>query len=152
MLPSEVQFPGSDAYTSNKRSYWAEQQAALSPRCFVAVTQPLSVSISVAVFRKTHCPFSVRSGGHSDVPGASNIENGVTIDLRFIRDIVVSDDKRTTSVGAGAIWGEVYMKLDPMDLTVLGGRLSAIGIGGLTLGGTLYRSPSKTCFSVSDLF
>ncbi|KKZ68119.1 hypothetical protein EMCG_06229 [[Emmonsia] crescens] len=151
VLPSEVQFPGSDAYASNKRSYWAEQQAALSPRCFVAVTQPLSVSISVAVFRKTHCPFSVRSGGHSDVPGASNIENGVTIDLRFIRDIVVSDDKRTTSVGAGAIWGEVYMKLDPMDLTVLGGRLSSIGIGGLTLGGGLSFFSGKEGFACDNV-
>ncbi|EQL34654.1 hypothetical protein, variant [Blastomyces dermatitidis ATCC 26199] len=135
VLPSEVQFPGTDDYVSNKRSYWAEQQAALSPNCFVAVTESLSVSISVAISRKTQCPFSVRSGGHSDVPGASNIENGITIDLRPLREIVVSNDKRTTSVGAGASWGEVYTKLDQLDLIVVGGRVSPIGVGGLSLGG-----------------
>ncbi|OJD21524.1 hypothetical protein ACJ73_07132 [Blastomyces percursus] len=151
VLPSEVQFPGTDDYASNKRSYWAEQQAALSPNCFVAVTEPLSVSISVAISRKTQCPFSVRSGGHSDVPGASNIENGVVIDLRAIRDIVVFDDKRTTSVGAGANWGEVYTKLDQLDLMVVGGRVSSIGVGGLSLGGGISFFSGREGFACDNV-
>ncbi|PGH06621.1 hypothetical protein GX51_02248 [Blastomyces parvus] len=151
VLASEVQFPGGDDYATNKRSYWAEQQAALSPNCFVAVREPLSVSISVAISRKTQCPFSVRSGGHSDVPGASNIENGITIDLRLIREIVVSDDKGTTSVGSGASWGEVYTELDQLGLMVVGGRVSSIGVGGLSLGGGISFFSGREGFACDNI-
>ncbi|ODH13086.1 hypothetical protein ACO22_07616 [Paracoccidioides brasiliensis] len=119
VLPSEVQFPGSEDYNSTRASYWAQQQSDLSPSCFVVAKRSHSVSTSITVSRKTKCPFSVRSGGHSDVPGASNIEKGITIDLRSISEIDVSDDKRITYVGAGARWGEVYAKLDEMDLMVV---------------------------------
>ncbi|EEH50152.2 uncharacterized protein PADG_06231 [Paracoccidioides brasiliensis Pb18] len=135
VLPSEVQFPGSEDYNSTRASYWAQQQSDLSPSCFVVAKRSHSVSTSITVSRKTKCPFSVRSGGHSDVPGASNIEKGITIDLRSISEIDVSDDKRITYVGAGARWGEVYAKLDEMDLMVVGGRVFSLGVGGLTLGG-----------------
>jgi len=47
----------------------------------------------------------------------------------------VSQDQTETAVGAGNIWGDVYDHLDPLGLTVIGGRVSNIGVGGLTLGG-----------------
>lgn len=40
-----------------------------------------------------------------------------------------------TKVGAGNRWLDVYSKLDPMGLSVVGGRVAEIGVGGLTLGG-----------------
>lgn len=85
--------------------------------------------------RVTQCKFAVKSGGHAAFAGASNIEGGVTLDLRKLNQIVVSADKKQTAVGAGNVWYDVYTKLQPMGLTVIGGRVSAIGVGGLTLGG-----------------
>jgi FAD/FMN-containing dehydrogenase len=77
--------------------------------------------------------------------GASNIENGVTIDLRNINRIQVSDDLSTTKVGPGVKLGDLYEMLDGMGLSVISGRDSNVGVGGITLGGML--SPhKKRCF------
>jgi FAD/FMN-containing dehydrogenase len=66
--------------------------------------------------------------------GASNAPQGVTIDLRHLNHIELADDHLTTSVGAGTRWGEVYKRLEPLNLTVVGGRDSQIGAGGFILG------------------
>ena len=69
--------------------------------------------------------------------GAANIQNGVTIDLSAMNSVSVSRDKRTTSVGSGARWQDVYLKLDAMNLAVSGGRVNDVGVAGLTIGGAL---------------
>lgn len=81
------------------------------------------------------CQFAVRSGGHAYVKGSSNIEGGVTIDLQNLNSVSVSADNNLVSVGTGATWGSVYSYLDPLELTVTGGRASGVGVGGLTVGG-----------------
>ena len=81
------------------------------------------------------CPFAVKSGGHAAFAGASNIQGGVTIDLVNLNQVQVSSDKTLTRVGAGNRWLDVYSKLDLQQLSVVGGRVADIGVGGLTLGG-----------------
>ncbi len=49
--------------------------------------------------------------------------------------IRVSADRKTSYVGSGSHWSEVYSKLDALGLAVIGGRNGDIGVGGLTLGG-----------------
>lgn len=98
------------------------------------------MSTAVLVSRLTQCPFAVRSGGHSDIPGASNIAGGVTIDLSKMKLLQVSADKKITQTGPGNRWGDVYKYLDPQGLTVIGGRESGVGVGGLVLGG-MYLIP-----------
>jgi FAD/FMN-containing dehydrogenase len=93
------------------------------------------VSLVVLTLRVTQCKFAVKSGGHAAFAGASNIADGITIDLAGLNQINVSADQKQTSVGSGNLWYDVYRKLDPMGLAVIGGRVSAIGVGGLTLGG-----------------
>jgi FAD/FMN-containing dehydrogenase len=77
----------------------------------------------------------VKSGGHAAFTGASNINGGLTIDLLKLNQITVSPDKTQTSVGPGNTWFDVYSQLEGEGLSVIGGRVSAIGVGGLTLGG-----------------
>ena len=55
--------------------------------------------------------------------------------MRSIKGVEVSADKPIKSIGGGAIWRDVYHKLAAMNLTVSGGRVSSIGVGGLTGGG-----------------
>lgn len=38
------------------------------------------------------------------------------------------------TIGAGAKWGDVYDQLDAYNVTVVGGRVSDVGVGGLILG------------------
>jgi FAD/FMN-containing dehydrogenase len=69
--------------------------------------------------------------------GAANIERGVTLDLSALNQVIVStsDNQTITSIGPGARWKDVYLKLDALNLTVTGGRVAEVGVGGLTLGG-----------------
>ena len=77
----------------------------------------------------------MKSGGHAAFTGASNINGGLTIDLLKLSQITVSPDKTQTSVGPGNTWFDVYSQLEGEGLSVIGGRVSGIGVGGLTLGG-----------------
>ena len=115
--------------------YWSNQQAETRPVCRVAPTKAEQVAASLLVTTYFQCPFAVKSGGHAAFAGASNIEGGVTIDLVNLSQVNVSSDKTLTQVGAGNRWLDVYSKLDPQQLSVVGGRVADIGVGGLTLGG-----------------
>lgn len=107
--------------------------------------QPASVehvSLAVKTLTSNDCSFAVRSGGHSPNAGAANIASGVTLDLAHLDAITVSSDQSTVSVGPAATWGEVYSALDPLNLTVAGGRSGGVGAGGLALGGGIsFHSP-----------
>jgi UDP-N-acetylenolpyruvoylglucosamine reductase len=90
------------------------------------------ISDTIVLLRKMHqdgcnCPFAVRSGGHASWAGASNTEGGVVIDLRALNTVEISTDKSVVLVGAGAPWDAVYEKLDPLGLSVNGGRASGVG-------------------------
>ncbi len=71
--------------------------------------------------------------------GAANIQDGVTIDLGLMKGVTVSPNSTTISVGSGARWQDVYSKLDAMNLSVAGGRVYDVGVGGLLLGGEMLR-------------
>ncbi|KAI9043863.1 FAD-binding oxidoreductase [Aspergillus affinis] len=74
---------------------------------------------------------------------AANIQDGVTVDLRPLHQATVSDDRLTVRIGSGASWLQVYQILDPLHLTVAGGRDASIGAGGfLTSGGISALSPA----------
>jgi FAD/FMN-containing dehydrogenase len=89
----------------------------------------------VLTVQVTQCQFAVKSGGHATFAGASNIDGGMTIDLINLNKVDVSQDGTETSVGPGNTWYDVYSKLEVLCLSVIGGRVSAIGVGGFTLGG-----------------
>lgn len=49
--------------------------------------------------------------------------------------MVASEDGKIARMGTGNLWGEVYDAVGKEGVMVVGGRLSSIGVGGLTLGG-----------------
>ncbi len=57
------------------------------------------------------------------------------IDLGLFCEVVPSEDGSSVAIGAGAKWMDVSKVLDEKGLAVVGGRKSAVGVGGLTLGG-----------------
>lgn len=130
-----MSFPNSSIYDLQESQYWSQQQALTQPACRFSPTSAAQVSLAVLTLRVTKCQFAVKSGGHAAFSGASNIEDGLTIDLVNLDEISVSADQTQTSVGPGNVWYDVYTHLQPKGLTVIGGRVSAIGVGGLTLGG-----------------
>ncbi|UKZ78609.1 hypothetical protein TrVFT333_006355 [Trichoderma virens FT-333] len=134
-LPQHVSYPQSSTYEFEESRYWSQQQELTRPSCRFSPTSAEDVSLAVLTFRVTQCKFAVKSGGHAAFAGASNIDSGVTIDLIHLNQISLSADKTQASIGAGNVWYDVYTYLQPKNVTVIGGRVSAIGVGGLTLGG-----------------
>ena len=111
------------------------QQASAEPICRFSPTSAPDVSVAVLTNRVAQCEFAVKSGGHAAFYGASNINGAMTIDLISLNQVTVSPDQTQTSVGPGNRWVDVYSKLETMGISVIGGRVSDIGVGGLTLGG-----------------
>lgn len=79
------------------------------------------------------------------IPDAANINStGVQISSTNLKTLLLSEDKKTMSIGPGPRWGDVFEYLDGTNLTVVGGRLAPVGVPGLLLGGGIsYFSYSK---------
>ncbi|KAM0279909.1 hypothetical protein ACHAQH_004350 [Verticillium albo-atrum] len=126
---------GEAPYETFTGAYWSENQGEVDPYCIFKPASPSAVSVLVLLSRLTQCPFAVRSGGHAAFAGASSIEGGITVSLEKINHVTLSSDKKTAQIGAGNQWSDVYKKLVKSDVTVSGGRVSSVGVGGLSLGG-----------------
>ncbi|GKZ76364.1 hypothetical protein AnigIFM56816_006624 [Aspergillus niger] len=165
--PDKISFPNTTAYEASQKSYFAQQNSDLQPSCVVSpdsaedvskiITSLVTTVSALPGHEQARCQFAIRSGGHNSFGGASNIQHGITIDLRALNTIKVlapsadNGNKQTVFVGAGATWGDVYAHLDPLGLSVAGGRAAQVGVGGLTLGGGMsYFSPRYgwTCDSM----
>ncbi|PKS07487.1 hypothetical protein jhhlp_006091 [Lomentospora prolificans] len=133
-LPGAVAFPNSTAYVESN-TYWSNRQSEVQPACFITPQTTADVSTAVKIITSHNIPFSVKSGGHTAFAGASNVQGGITIDLRNLNKITVSEDRETVSVGPGNRWIEISSVLDPLGLAVVGGRAADVGVSGLILGG-----------------
>lgn len=144
------------AYTQSCESYWSQQEQTVAPACTVpsqsaedvskAVSVLTSITSPLSTTNDSACDFAIRGGGHNPWAGAANIDSGATVDLSAIKDVVLSGDKTVVSVGPGATWENVYLLLDAQNLSTSGGRVSGVGVAGLTLGGEFTHSdpPSET--------
>jgi FAD/FMN-containing dehydrogenase len=76
----------------------------------------------------------VKSGGHAINRGFSST-SGVQISLARFNTFNVNTEAQTVDLGPSLLWDDVYDRLDSYGVTVIGGRIPGVGVGGLTLGG-----------------
>lgn len=50
-------------------------------------------------------------------------------------EVTYNATAQTAIIGAGLNWDDVYTVLDPLGVTVVGGRFSGVGVAGYSLGG-----------------
>ena len=140
-LHNKIIFPSNnDTFPDGANAYFSNQERALIPQCIVQPDTVEDVATIVSTIQSMrsegkNIKFAVRSGGHTPYQGAANIQSGVTIDMRKFNTTTVHPDRTRVTIGTGSTWGAVYSQLDPQGLAVSGGRVAAIGVGGLTLGG-----------------
>lgn len=115
--------------------YFIAQSSQIVPACRVLPANAADISEILKIVREAGATFAVKSGGHCSYASGANAENGITIDLGRLKDITVSDDRKSVVVGAGCRFGELYQKLEAHGLGCVGGRISSVGISGLTMGG-----------------
>ena len=154
-LPHATHYSHDQKYVDSIRSYWSVQERELSPDCLVRPNSADEVSAIVRILNAQFMGgdghdyrFAIRSGGHAPSAGVANIDQGVTIDLGLLHDVKLSADRKTVDIGPGARWIDVYESLEPFDISVSGGRVSDVGVGGLVLGG--WWTSLSMCFSLYE--
>jgi hypothetical protein len=132
--------------------YWDQKACEVSPACIVRPRNVWELAQAVKILKREfdvrndraketkeelESIFAIRGGGHSAVAGASSIKGGVVIDLSLFNQVAPAEDRQSVVIGAGCKWIDVYSALEKEGLAVAGGRNSAVGVAGLTLGGGL---------------
>ena len=123
----------------------------MTPACRVYAHSASDVSAMVRIASQNQCHFAVRSGGHMIWDGSSNIgADGFVIDLGKMKKIEVKGDA-VVSIEPGLIMSELYEWLDPLNLTVMGGRVADVAVGGYFLGGEYSFCSTSLVFFFFDV-
>ncbi|KAL4913044.1 hypothetical protein BDW62DRAFT_220924 [Aspergillus aurantiobrunneus] len=77
---------------------------------------------------------AIRAGGHN-LGNSNNIEQGVTIDLKYLNQTTYNPATNIASLGPGKKWQDVYAALHQHGVVATGGRNGDVGVGGFLLGG-----------------
>ncbi|KAH9955285.1 hypothetical protein BGW80DRAFT_368239 [Lactifluus volemus] len=115
--------------------------------CSVEPGSAADIGAILRILGSTSTPFAVKGGGHALNHGFSSI-CGVQISMTHLDDIQIHN---TVDVGAGLTWDQIYATLIPLGLTVVGGRISTVGVAGLTLGGGYSFLSSRYGLTVDNM-
>jgi FAD/FMN-containing dehydrogenase len=104
----------SDPSFEATRACFAKREAAVP----LAIARPQNaehVQTLVRYCTQNGVDFVVRSGGH-DCAGRSQVKGALTIDMRDIKDIHVSADEKTATLGGGILFRDLAKELDSREL------------------------------------
>ncbi|RAK98439.1 FAD-binding domain-containing protein [Aspergillus ibericus CBS 121593] len=157
-IPDRVWYPRNQNYSASLSSYYTSFERQLDPSCIFRPTTTAEVVDFVNIITEnasttsSRPQFAIRGGGHTLFSAAANINGSVTVDMRSMNSLTLSPDLKTASIGAGAVFSDIYPQLTPYNLTVMGGRLPGIGAGGFTTGGGLNFLAREHGFSCDNIY
>ncbi|KAM6496524.1 FAD dependent oxidoreductase [Amanita muscaria] len=129
---SSVYYPGTAEYERDIH-HWASSSTQHSV-CTVEPATAEDVGKILQIVFKLGVEFGVKSGGHIANPGFSS-SPGVLIATSRFNQVQYNSESQTAVIGTGLIFDEVYAALAPYNVSVCGGRVTGIGVGGFVLGG-----------------
>ncbi|OAX38046.1 FAD-binding domain-containing protein [Rhizopogon vinicolor AM-OR11-026] len=129
---SKVYYAGSPQYTKDNE-HWTVSSSQVSACSFEPAT-PQDVGIALQILAKDQTPFAVRGGGHSTMPGFSSTP-GVQIAMYSFSEVTYDPSAQTATIGTGLVWDDVYTQLEQLNVTVVGGKSTGVGVAGVILGG-----------------
>ncbi|KAL2066453.1 hypothetical protein VTL71DRAFT_2524 [Oculimacula yallundae] len=122
-------------YSYAKSHYWSSANADGTPACVVFPTSAEDVSAVIqTLLRYPGVPFATKSGGHNANIGFGSTDGGVLISMSRMSSTTLSPDRKQAYLSPGARWQDAVVALEPYNLTVVGGRVGDVGIGGLLVG------------------
>ncbi|TCL74846.1 FAD-binding oxidoreductase [Rhizobium sp. BK251] len=130
-LVGHVSLPGSDDYAA-ATAIWARPIGRI-PQAIAHCVTAEDVSAAILAARECYLPISVRGGGH-DWAGRALCE-GIVIDMRDMKQVVLHADKRSMRIAGGALAKDVVGVTDLFGLAAVTGSVGVVGMAGLTLGG-----------------
>ncbi|KAG8165011.1 hypothetical protein KVR01_005286 [Diaporthe batatas] len=124
-------------YTRVSNDYWSTGCAALKPACILEPTSAGQLSHIMQTLVANNESFAVKSGGHNPNKYFASISGGPLISTSQLNEVVYDAASSTVRVGPGNKWDDVHKVLDPLGVTVVGGRIGNVGVGGYVLGAGL---------------
>ncbi|CZS99976.1 uncharacterized protein RCO7_01711 [Rhynchosporium graminicola] len=122
-------------YSYAKSHYWSSANADGTPACIVFPANAQDVSAIIrTLLRYPGVPFATKSGGHNPNLGFGSTDGGVLISLSRMSSTTLSTDRKQAYLSPGARWQDAVGTLEPYNLTVVGGRVGDVGVGGLLVG------------------
>jgi FAD/FMN-containing dehydrogenase len=109
--------------------------SALLPGCILVPSSATEVSLIVETLHKNNEKFAIKSGGHNPNQNFSSVAGGLLINLKSLNEITYDPASSTARVGPGNRWTAVVEALEPYNVTVVGGRIGHVGVGGYLVGG-----------------
>ncbi|KAF2399747.1 FAD binding domain-containing protein [Trichodelitschia bisporula] len=135
--PEITQLKRSDKAFTPTLSYWSAACAAQQPSCILLPKSSSEVSTIIRALGTTTEPFAVKSGGHNPNCGFASVAGGPLVSLQYLNEVAYDAAARTVRVGPGNRWHNVSAALQGTGMTVVGGRMGEVGVGGYMLGGGL---------------
>jgi FAD/FMN-containing dehydrogenase len=134
---SEIIRPLSLEYLAQQANYWSTGCSALKPSCILYPKSAQEVSTIVQILNDNNETFAIKSGGHNPNAGWSSIKGGPLISTKKLNEVTFDPASMTVRVGPGNDWEDVHKALEGTNVTVVGGRIGEVGVGGYMLGGGL---------------
>ncbi|SPO03123.1 related to 6-hydroxy-d-nicotine oxidase [Cephalotrichum gorgonifer] len=126
----------SRTYYSEVNSYWSTTLRDAKPACLVLPQSAEEVAAAVRILNKyPDVQFAVKSGGHTPNERHSSVRDGVLISTRDLSGVTYDEETQIATVRPGGEWNDVIGPLDEQGVTVVGGRLGLVGVGGYLLQG-----------------
>jgi FAD/FMN-containing dehydrogenase len=72
--------------------------------------------------------------------------------MRRFSKITFHEHNQTVDIGSGLLWDEVYKALEPYNVSVIGGRVVGVGVGGLLLGGGYGWKSNEYGLAIDNIF
>ncbi|KAF2840459.1 FAD binding domain-containing protein [Patellaria atrata CBS 101060] len=134
---SDVFYPLALSYKVDQTQYWSRQCSAQKPKCIIFPDSAREVAAIVKSLALYNESFAIKSGGHSPNVGFSSITGGPLISLKKLNQVTYNSATQTVKIGPGNRWENVSDALYGTGVTVVGGRIGNVGVGGYMLGGGL---------------
>ncbi|KAE9568720.1 hypothetical protein CGMCC3_g15148 [Colletotrichum fructicola] len=138
--------PSIKTYSPSDETFHSLRQTYVStpaiPRLIARPQSAEDVAALVSHCSKTSTPFVIRSGGH-DMSARSTVDGILQIDMRDIKYVNVSSDKKSARLGGGVLNGDLQAALEKEDLMTPTGTVGSVGyVGWATLGGYSFFTAS----------
>ncbi|KAF1842341.1 FAD-binding domain-containing protein [Cucurbitaria berberidis CBS 394.84] len=124
-------------YLTEQNNYWSTGCGALKPACILYPKTANEVSAIVQVLHDNNETFAVKSGGHNPNEGFASIQGGPLISTKELNEVTFDSTSMTVRVGPGNDWEDIHKALQDTGVTVVGGRIGEVGVGGYVVGGGL---------------
>ncbi|KAH3920839.1 hypothetical protein HBI56_011090 [Parastagonospora nodorum] len=124
-------------YFQEQQNYWSTGCGALKPSCILYPKSTSEMASIVEILNENNETFAVKSGGHNPNEGFASISKGPLISTKELNEVTFHPESMTVTVGPGNDWQDVHKALEGTNVTVVGGRIGEVGVGGYVLGGGL---------------